>query len=207
MNTMTEKSVVSAEAYQAIYRPPPRVMTSEEMLEHQLSCFVAHGFAKREDADPFWKRLENSRLLFVPKKPAHFDLAALMAMIELAGKRGTNYLNVQSLKDLIEVPETPYLMTDVEDGGGRLNTNPSVSREAILAEKRSPFVTFEGIAFGIVLPVVLTHHNLDLVGSQYDAKHVPGLFRLDVRPALSSCWGGSANPEWGAPSCGSRLVA
>ncbi len=204
--TTTTRNSIAPEEYHALYGPPPRVMTPEEMLDFQLQCFVERELATREEAYPFRGNLPaTSRFLFVPKRPKTLDLAHLMAMIELNDKRGGNYLNTQSLVDLIAVPEGPYLMTDVEDGRVRLNVKPSVARETILAESRSPFTTFEGIAFGIVFPVVLAHHNLDLVGSRYESDNFQGLYLDGDEPAIDGDWEGVADPRWGAPSCGSRL--
>ena len=208
MTTTDQIQIIAPGEYQALYESPPRVRTPEEMLEFQLQCFVERELAMPADADPFRKRLpEHSRFLFVPKRPKTLNLKCLMAMIKLEGKRGVNYLNAQFLVDFIEVPEEPYLMTDIEDGRARLNVAPSVSQETISAESRSPFTTFEGIVFGIVFPVVLTHHNLDLIGSRYESGGFPYLCLSDDKPTLYYHWGYNAYPRWGAPSCGSRLGA
>ena len=206
--TTIDRQIIAPEEYQALYEPPPSVRTPEEMLDLQLRCFVERELATQADADPFRNHLpEHNRFLFVPKRPKTLDLARLMAMIELDGKRGVNYLKEQSLVDLIEVPEGPYLMIDIEDGRARLNVTPSVSLETISAESRSPFTTFEGIAFGIVFPIVLAHHNLDIIGSRCGSDFFPYLYLHDGKPTLYGSWGVSASPGWGAPSCGSRLGA
>ena len=204
----TEQTIqpVTGAEYEVIYGSPVEPRTPAALFDYMVERLVSVKLATYEHADPFRKRIpSNRRFLFVPPEPTTLDLAHLMSLVELNGKTGQNYLNAAQLVNLIEVPESPCLLLDTEDGRARVNVKPSVSREQIASEGRIPYTTFRGIIHAFLLPV-LAHHNLDLIGSRYYAKYVPFLCLHGDEPALSNFWGDSAHPRWGAPSCGSVLA-
>ena len=203
----TERRVISPEAYEGIVRPAPPV-TAEELFEYQLSVLVDKGLARREDGDPFRDKLptDGKLFIFVPRQPKMLNLAELMARVELKGKTGVSYVDIERLKDLIEVPKEAHLLLDVEDGFARCNTKPSISRDTIQREDRPPYTTFRGIVHAIVFPWVLSHHFMDLVGSRYDEAAVPVLNLYDGQPALGCSREDGAYPGWGAPSCRGVLL-
>lgn len=194
--------------YEALAGSPIRLPTQRQLFDYQVGVWARLGLATHADLLPLAEFIPATGLfVVVPKRPDPLDLGVLMSAIVLNGTRGANHLDPAQITDEIKVPKGPYLMLDVEDGRSRLNTKPSVSEANILKEGRSPYVNFEGIAHGTVFPHVLLHHNMDLCGSRYRSRIVPGL-RLDGGlPGLSASWDGGAVPGWGAPSCGSRVGA
>ena len=143
-------------------------------------------------------------LAFPPPQKV-LDLPYLMSLVELDGVTGVNHLDAQYLTDEEEVPTGPCLMADIEDGGARLNTKPSVSRANIKTEGRSHYTTWRGIIHVVVFPMVFRSHNMDLVGSRYRSESWPGLYLRDRAPRFDASYD-DANPKWGAPSCGSVIV-
>ncbi len=202
----TIRAMTDAE-YEVIYGSPIEPRAPADLFDYMVERLVSAKLATYEHADSFRKRIpSNRRFIFVPPEPTTLDLVHLMSLIEFRGKTGQNCLNAANLKNLIEVIQGPCLLLDVEDGRSRLKVNPVRSRETIAAEERIPYTTFRGIIHAFLLPV-LRHHNIDILGSQCDEKGVPVLcLNHEERPTLSGYWGGSANSEWGAPSCGSILV-
>jgi hypothetical protein len=198
MSTETRR-IITSEEYSALTQPVPPP-SPKDLFDYQVETLVKKGLASYSDADGLCKNLPSGLFLFVPPTPPTLDLAHLMSLVELDGKRGVNYLNAEYLKNLIETPKCAYLLTGVEDGRARLNTKPSVSRQNIRNEKRTEYTTFRGIIHCILFPSVLKHHYMDLSGSRYRSAHVPSLCLYDGKPALNGRWDDGANPEWGAPS-------
>lgn len=201
---MSTATVISMEQYRALQRPIV-LPTPAELLDFEIETLVGKGRARYEHADPFRKNPPSGLFLLVPPKPNPLDLAHLMGLVVVDGKTGTNYLDPAQLTDVIEVPDGPYLMADIEDGDNRRDTKPFVSAVNIANEGRSPYVTWEGLVHVIVFPDVLTHHSLDLVGSRYESRSVPRLCRYGDGPRLHASGYDDAYPGWGAPSCGRRI--
>jgi len=200
-------NTISADQYRALQPPPLTVLpTPEQLFDFVVETLVGKKLAEYAHADPFRKKLPQGLFLLVPPQPKTLDLSYLMSLIEVDEVTGVNHLDAQHLKDEIEIPAGPYLMADIEDGKARLNTKPSVSRENIKAEGRSPYTTWRGIIHAVVFPAVFKDHNMDLCGSRYESGIVPYLC-VDVEtPKLYAIWLDDALPEWGAPSCGSVIV-
>ncbi len=202
-----QKTIITADQYRALQRQV-ELPTPQALFDFVVETLVAKELATYKHADPFRNKLPSSGLfLLIPPRPEELDLAHLMELIEFRGKTGTNHLNAGNLKDEVKVPDGPYLVTDAEDGSGRLNTKPSVSKANILKENRSPYLAFEGIIHTVVFPSVFETHNMDLCGSRCKGRGVPDLYLNDDKPKLNADWYDSASPEWGAPSCGSRVGA
>lgn len=202
---MPTATVITMEQYRALQRPIV-LPTPDELLDFEIETLVGKGLARYEQADPFRKDPPSGLFLLIPPKPDPLDLVHLMNLV-VNGKTGANYLDPAGLSDVIEVPGGPYLLTNIEDGDGRRNVKPSVSAANIASEGRSPYTTWEGLVHVIVFPDVLSHHNLDLVGSRYGSEVVQFLGHSDGGPGLLAHWHVYALSRWGAPSCGSRLVA
>lgn len=199
-----QQSCINAEQHRALQQPV--VLPSPQRLFDQIvETLVAKGLAKYDDTGPFRKDLPTGLYLLIPRQPAELDLYHLMHLIEVDGEKGQNYLDPQDLTDTVAVPEGAYLMTDIEDGKGRLNTKLSVSEKNILAEHRSPYTAFEGIIHGIVFPELLTSHSVNLCGSRHKSRGVPRLCLAGGRPELFADSNDGAFPKWGAPSCGGRV--
>ena len=202
----TQVARISKEQYLAL-QGPVTLPSPQQLFDQIVETLMAKGLAKYEHTDPFRKNLPNGLFLWIPPRPAELDLNYLVSLIEVNGKKGGNQLNPKGLTDKVVVPEGPYLMTDVEDGKGHLNTRRSVSEANILTEHRSPYIVFEGIMHGIVSPEVFASHNMYLCGSRDKSENVPDLYLCDGEPVLGVCLHDYAVPGWGAPSCGSRVGA
>ena len=203
MAETTTQAGITAEQYRTLQRPV-NLPKPNEVFDFEVERLVSKRVATYAQADPFRKDVPSGLFLFMPLKPQEMDLNHLVSLIEVDGKRGVNYLAEQSLADEIEVPPAPYLALDVEDGDGRSGVKPSVNLANILAEHRSPGLTFEGIVHCFVFPEVLKHHFIDLVGSRYESEGRPSLYLNGGRPELHAYWNDDAIAGWGAWSCGSR---
>ncbi len=203
MLTAEKVRPISAEQYTALLQPvlPP---TPEELFEFQRATLSDKQLAPVGMFDHFASRLPKSGLfLLVPPQRKAPDWKDLMARVELDGKTGVNYLDQKHHKDLIEVPDVPTMLIGVEDGRGRLNIKPSVSREAIPKEGRTAYYTWRGYIHVALFPMVLKHHYLDMVGSRYRSAYVPCFRLYGGKPTLLNDWDAHAYPFYGAPSCGS----
>ena len=198
---------VSLIHYEGLCAPPPVLPSQKEMFDYQIETLVGKGLAEYSDADPFRNRIpEQGLFLIVPPPPKKLDLKELMAGVALDGRTGVNYFDASYLADIGEYPATASLLTDVEDGRGRLNTKPSISRQNIKGEKRHAYNTWRGIIHITVFPWVLKHHYLDLVGARCSGDGVPCLCVGGGKPAIHRNGGGGALPNYGAPSAGSVIV-
>ena len=206
---MTEKRLITPEQY-AARLAPVLSPTTEELFEHQRATLAEKKLAAVDMFDGFVKRIPASGLfLLVPSAPApitELDWNELMARVEWNGRTGQNYLDPKHLTDLAEPLSHPAVLLDVEDGRARVNVCPTDSRKAIGREGRQSYTLWRGYIHLLLFPMVLAHHNMDLIGSRFDAESVPALCLYDGKPALSSHWEVNANPVWGAPSCGSVLA-
>ena len=139
---------------------------------------------------------------------SYMGIYALMPMVRYGDKIGYTYLNPNSLTDTLRVPDDPYYALDVEDGRAILG-KPSIGAEGIInGQRRSCSIVDELIAIGM-LTEVLSHHNMNAVGSRYESDNFPGLYLNNSgngKPKLSY-WSDLNCPDnrLGFPSCDSRI--
>ncbi len=114
-----------------------------------------------------------------------------------------NYLHLEYVKDLFPRPKDDTIY-DVEDGTEAMGVAPRGNEEKFRKEGRRGLTIHEGLALIRHNPKILDHHFIDLCGSRSGEARVPCVYRRGDRPALSRNFGGSANPDWGAASCGSE---
>ena len=201
----TEQITVTYEQYRSL-QSPVTLPSPEELFEFQRAVLADKGLARPEMFDQFATRLPSGLFLLVPSQPgpaSSLNWNDLMARVELGGKTGKNYLDPKYLEDGIEAPKVPTMLVSVMDGHDRLNIKPTDSRANIAKESCHAYTTWRGYIHIAVFPEVLAHHGMDIVGSRYRSDFVPHFCLIDERPALSRSWENFANPEWGAPSCGS----
>jgi len=210
MTATTTVRGVSAVQYHAIYGPVLD-LTPQQLFDIYVQRFREKGIdLPQNDVDRLCPLIpeESPQFLLIPPRPAPLDLSGLMALIEVDGKTGGNSLDAQRLTDVVNTPTTAHLLLDVEDGRGRLNTKPSVSRQNIKTVNRTPYTTWYGLVHGIVFPCVLQDHYLDLVGSRHESVNVPGLcLNVSKVPMLVYDWSDHDTLAWGAPSAGSVVGA
>jgi hypothetical protein len=206
---VTTCPTVSVQQYTAL-QTPVVLPTPEELFDFQVQTLKDKGLdLPDEDVDRLRSLIPNAPQLFllIPPRPGTLDLNGLVALIEVDGKTGVNYLDLQHLTDTVETPATAHLLLDVEDGRERLNTKPSVSFDNIRQEGQLPYTTWYGLVHGIVFPYVLQDHYLNFCGSRYGSGYMPFLCLGGGIPGLYYFWDDDAAPWWGVPSAGSVVGA
>lgn len=191
---------------------PVEVCTQREFFDWQVERLVSLKLAGYGAEGGLWKNIPKSGLfIFVPAPPEKMDFNALMALVCLNGRKGSSFINPKHHEDLVPNHRVPSILADVEDGRGRLNVAPSISRANIVREARCPFTTWEGIIHVILFPEVLNHHYLHMVRSRYRDDDTTNLFLHGGTPSLSSGWDYNTPPplreRWGAPSYGNIIVS
>lgn len=206
MTVTVNRPTVSVQQYTAL-QTPVILPAPEELFDFQIWTIKDKGLdLPDENVDRLRTFIPSGPQLFlvIPPRPSTLDLNGLMALIEVDGKKGKNYLDLQHLTDVVETPAAAHLLLDVKDGRERLNTKPSVSSENINQEGRLAYSTWYGLVHGIVFPHVLQDHNLDLCGSRYWSEDMPSLSLHEGFPKLIRRWYDFAGSGW-APSAGSAV--
>lgn len=142
---------------------------------------------------------------FLPVIPRSFRSPYdLMAMVKNGGKAGYTYLNPTQISDVVDAPQEPYYIYDVEDGSSR-GKSPENAEKTFKSQKRSPLTAAEVMALTVHTDV-LSRHYVWATGSRYEfADEVPSVCLGDGgRPKLSWDYSGPSNSLWGSASCGSR---
>lgn len=186
----------------------------KQFLEMMVETLVLKGLARYEDADPFRGSVPSCPFLFVPPRPDPLDWRALMKLVVVDGKEGaTNLCNPEQIRDVVlTIPRSSdaYIVVGIEDGTSRLGVDQSKSEMMIYEAHRSPLTALEGLVCSIIFPETLKDHNFDFGGSRMNGIAVPIIHLNELeegRPELFACWGNSAEPRFGMPSCGERRVA
>ena len=133
------------------------------------------------------------------------DVENLIKMVRNRDREGYNYLNQSDLSNVVDVPNGPYFIFDVEDGKVMLGKSPEKAETLVKKQKRSCLTVEEGISLCIQTKV-LSEHYVDCTGSRY--KHsdvVPGVCLAGSgKPRLGWNSAGLSDDEWGSASCRSR---
>ena len=132
----------------------------------------------------------------------------LMAMVRNGNKAGYTYLNPTAISDVVDAPQEPYYICDVEDGNSTRGKSPENAEKVLKQQKRSPLTAAEVTALSTHTDV-LSRHYVWAPGSRYgSADLVPIVYLGDGdRPGL--VWGyvddsDDSSSRWGSASCGSR---
>jgi hypothetical protein len=138
---------------------------------------------------------------FLPVIPrTYLSIYAQMPMVRNGDKVGYTYLRPYDITDVVETPQDPYYIFDVEDGEAMLGKAPQDAEKAIKKQGRRGLTEVEVISLGIYTDV-LTRHYVDAVGSRYESIRMPVLWLSDDRPKLDWDYLGHADGRWGAASC------
>lgn len=129
----------------------------------------------------------------------------LMAMVRNGRKVGYTYLNPTQISDVVDAPQEPYYIYDVEDGSSTRGKSPENAEKTFKQQKRSPLTAAEVMALTVHTDV-LSKHYVWAAGSRCDsAGRVPIVcLGCGGRPELSWCFLGYSVVLWGSASCGSR---
>jgi len=142
---------------------------------------------------------------FIPVIPrSYMTIYGLMPMVRNDEKVGYTYLDPNELSDVVETPDKPYFMFNVEDGRDMLGKSPEKAEKLIKKKERSCLTDNEGIALCIQSDVLLSH-NVDCTGSRYEqGDGVPIVYLDGGKPRLSSLDLDSSHGSWGSASCEER---
>lgn len=177
------------------------------LFDYMIERMVAAKIATYEMAAPFRRAIPNRPFLWIPSGLSILGLGCLMNLVTAKEIRGVNFLILQHCSNTVAIPDEPYFMFDIEDGGSRLNVKPSLSEARIFAENRSPYAILEGIVHAVVFPEAFDTHNMSLCGSRYKIEDIPEILLSDSGPRLQSSFLDSPHPRFGVPSCRNRYTA
>jgi hypothetical protein len=207
----------------------------EELLDYQietllndpkLSKFV-NSLVKQRDlvlirANAIWcKKYHGENLkkltikhgihLVIPVLPtARFDSYIFLNMIRYSSSK-TRHIKIDLTKicDVVDAPENPYYIYDVDDGETTRGKSPNETIEIFKRQGRSPLTVAEVIALHTHVPDILLIHDTWACGSRYDNDD-----NLVVLVSKGSCyfngpvlcWNNANAPlNIGSPSCGSSV--
>ena len=129
----------------------------------------------------------------------------LMAMIQNNGKAGYAYLKPTEISDVVDAPQEPYYIYDVEDGESTRGKSPQNAEKIFKDQARSPLTVAEITALATHTDVLLKY-NVWATGSRFgSADGVPSI-SLDNsgQPRLGWVYVSDSHSLWGSASCGSR---
>ena len=129
----------------------------------------------------------------------------LIAMVRNGSKVGYTCVNPTAISDVVDTPQEPYYIYDVEDGNATLGKSPEAAEKIFKQQKRSPLTAAEAMALTTHTDV-LSRHYVWASGSRYGcADRVPDVW-LDGgdRPELDWSRVDGSDDRWGSASCGSR---
>jgi hypothetical protein len=153
-----------------------------------------------------------NRLPFVVVVP-DLPTVDVLSTVQMAGGPGFSTMEDDDLAGFrplpeLDVPGSPYLLVDVDTGGGTLNLSPAKALPRIVRAGRSPLTVAEGLAVLVSDPGVLRSRNcFSLLGSRAGDKRVPALWVSERRPRLGWCYQGVPHTWLGSASCGARVAA
>lgn len=147
------------------------------------------------------KRVTRGKIPFLPVIPrTYLDLLDLMSMVRHEDKTGYTYLKPFMITDVIETPDEPYYIFDVDFGDILQGKSPLDAERIVKAERSRCLTVFEVIALAVHSDV-LSHQYLWATGSRSDPDGVPYLWLCEGRPKLSRTHGGRSHADWATPFC------
>jgi hypothetical protein len=142
---------------------------------------------------------------FLPVIPlSYLSLYTQMAMVENDGKKGFTYLKPNLISNVVEVPDKPYFIYNVENGQAMRGKSSNEATELLKNTGRSPLTVAEVASLALHTDV-LSQIFLDASGSRFEsADEVPDVWLSGGEPWLGWFSADSTDSKWGSPSCGSR---
>ncbi|MAG12616.1 hypothetical protein CL630_02265, partial [bacterium] len=139
--------------------------------------------------------------LGIPVIPrTHRTTYGLASMVERKMKKHNDYIDPAEFTDMVETPDKPYYIFDVEDGRSTRDKSPDDIRKVFKKQKRFGLTIAETMAFTIHADV-LSRHNVWVVGSRIGKDSfwgVPLVYLNDGRPRIH--WGFLDISFWGLRS-------
>ena len=99
---------------------------------------------------------------------------SLMSMVRIGDKAGRNYLKSTDIKNVVEVPENPYYIFDIDTGRGTLGKK----REevfSICSEQGRRCLTADEVMNLCIHSNALSSHNVLAGGSSYSLNGIPNV--------------------------------
>ena len=148
----------------------------------------------------------DGNIAFLPVIPRSYRSPYdLMAMVRNGEKAGYTYLNPTQISDVVDAPQEPYYIYDVEDGSSTRGKSPEAAENILKQQKRSGLTAAEVMALTTHTDV-LSKHYVWAPGSRYEsAVRVPVVYLgSGDRPLLGWFRVAYSNVHWESASCGSR---
>lgn len=224
----TARARLAETATPASHPVPPTgdaIGTQEEVVLAQLASMVALGLpglagttddAVRERAEsllrseaPCVSVPESDRLPALLVLPG-LDVERAMPLTRQGAKAG--YVDMRPVspagfEPVVDVPDTPYLLLDVDAGRDTLGLSPRDAAAHIAAAGRSPLTLAEGITLLALHPGLLRERTcFQMLGSRRDDKRIASLWvTKQGSPRLGWCYEGVPHTWLGSASCAARV--
>ena len=189
-------------------------------LDRQTDTLVALGYAAlasvtedalRDAAAGLREPLAGHDSFVLVVHPAVVPLSARVQLLALGGRPGTlsrHFADVDSFRDVVEVPDTlVYAVTGVERGEEFCGVRPSEAAPAIEGRGRSMLTIAEGFGFLHAQPEALEKNKCFHAGATRgnDAR-VPAFWIADRAPHLGWCWWNNHHTWLGVASAETRIT-
>lgn len=145
---------------------------------------------------------------FLPVIPrTYLTIYSQMLMVRNGHKVGYTDLDAEEITDVIEIPDKPYYIFDVENGTTMAGKHASDAEELIKDQNRRCLTDVEVISLGIQTDVLFKDGGLyvDATSSRYKSSEmVPDLccdVSKDYTPTLSCRSIYNTHGKWGSASC------
>jgi hypothetical protein len=138
-------------------------------------------------------------LPIIPKSYASSDFQ--MLMIKNGNQAGFTYLEPDQITDVVQTPNTPYFIFNVEDGREMCGKSPQDAEKLFEKQGRRGLTDTEVVALGVIYTDVLCNHFVDAIGSRYCSNFALSLWLDDGEPCLGWVYLCDALSERGVASC------
>lgn len=190
-----------------------RLKEFEELFDTQIATLKDRGvyveileILRRQKGVVLAKASEmaigDGNIPFIPVLPRSFrNSHSLMAMVRNGGKVGYTDFNPTLISDVVDAPQEPYYIYDVEDGSSTLGESPENAENILKSLKRSPLTAAEIIALAVHTDV-LSRHNVWATGSRYGTAVLVPYVSLagGDRPELDWLYVDTSAGRWGTAS-------
>lgn len=224
--TARARLVGAADAAASVAQQDDALGALGEVVLAQLASVTALGLpelagtteaAVRERADsllrsvaPGFSTTASDRLPALLVLPG-VDVERAMPLTRQGAKAG--YVDMRPVgpdgfEPVVEVPDDPYLLLDVDAGRETLGLSPRDAATHIAAAGRSPLTLAEGVALLVLHPGLLRERTcFQMLGSRRDDKRIASLWvTKQGTPRLGWCYEGVPHTWLGSASCAARVA-
>ena len=174
--------------------PKPIIESLKSQREGLISKVINMRFAK-----------DNIPVLPVIPRVYILDIEAQIQKLLYKEVPGHSYLYEPRIRDLVETPEKPYYLIDVNDGTSLLGKSPFMAEKILQEHRRRGLTVAETIAL-CVHTDVLSRHCVDAAGSRYgQLDDLVPCMNLNTRITLRYCYILDSRRRGGTPSCSRKI--